>query len=57
MIAGELQIAAWSTDDDRLPAGPPMQGRGVGSIDARFLTEGAHRDGAARRHGGGGQRR
>jgi PLD-like domain len=41
MIAGELQIAAWSTDDDRLPAGPPMAGRGVGSIDARFLTEGA----------------
>jgi PLD-like domain len=40
MIAGELQIAAWSTDDDRLPAGPPMDGRGVGSIDARFLTEG-----------------
>jgi hypothetical protein len=41
MVAGELQIAAWSTDDDRLPAGPPMDGRGVGSIDARFLTEGA----------------
>ena len=41
MIAGELQIAAWSADDDRLPAGPPMQGRGLGSIDARFLTEGA----------------
>jgi hypothetical protein len=41
MIAGELQIAAWSADDDRLPVGPPMAGRGVGSIDARFLTEGA----------------
>jgi hypothetical protein len=41
MIAGELQIAAWSTDDDRLPAGPPTDSRGVGSIDARFLTEGA----------------
>ena len=41
MIASELQIAAWSTDDDRLPAGPPMQGRGVGAIDVRFLTEGA----------------
>jgi len=41
MIAGELQIAAWSTDDDRLPAGPPSAGRGVGSIDARFITEGA----------------
>jgi hypothetical protein len=41
MIAGELQIAAWSADDDRLPAGPPLEARGVGSIDARFLTEGA----------------
>jgi hypothetical protein len=41
MIAGELEVAAWSTDDDRLPAGPTMNGRGVGSIDARFLTEGA----------------
>jgi len=41
MIAGELQVAAWSTDDDRLPAGPPMDGRGLGSIDARFLTEGS----------------
>jgi hypothetical protein len=41
MIAGELKIAAWSTDDDRLPADPQMNGRGVGSIDARFLTEGA----------------
>jgi hypothetical protein len=41
MIASELQIAAWSTDDDRLPAGPPLEGRGVGAIDVRFLTEGA----------------
>jgi hypothetical protein len=41
MIASELQIAAWSTDDDRLPPAPPMDLRGVGSIDARFLTEGA----------------
>jgi phosphatidylserine/phosphatidylglycerophosphate/cardiolipin synthase-like enzyme len=41
MIASELQVAAWSTDDDRLPSSPPMDGRGVGSIDARFLTEGA----------------
>lgn len=41
MVAGELQIAAWSTDDDRLPQSLPMAGRGVGSIDARFLTEGA----------------
>jgi hypothetical protein len=41
MIAGELQIVAWSTEDDRLPSSPRMEGRGVGSIDARFLTEGA----------------
>jgi len=41
MVSSELQIAAWSTDDDRLPVGLPMGGRGVGSIDARFLTEGA----------------
>jgi hypothetical protein len=41
MIGSELQIAAWSTDDDRLPPAPPMGLRGVGSIDARFLTEGA----------------
>jgi hypothetical protein len=40
MIASELQIAAWSTDDDRIPSTPPMDLRGVGSIDARFLTEG-----------------
>ena len=41
IIAGELQVAAWSTDDDRLPVRPSMDDRGVGSIDARFLTEGA----------------
>jgi hypothetical protein len=41
MITGELKIAAWSADDDRLPGGPPLESRGVGSIDARFLTEGA----------------
>jgi PLD-like domain len=40
MVTSELQVAAWSTDDDRLPAAPPMGSRGVGSIDARFLTEG-----------------
>ena len=40
MIASELQIAAWSTDDDRIPSTPPMDLGGVGSIDARFLTEG-----------------
>jgi hypothetical protein len=45
-IAGsELQIAAWSTDDDRLPAPPPLESHGVGTIDARFLTESAIRTG------------
>jgi PLD-like domain len=43
IAASELAIAAWSTDDDRLPPAPPAQGRGLGSIDARFLTEGAIR--------------
>jgi hypothetical protein len=43
IAASELQIAAWSTGDDRLPPAPPMGGRGFGSIDARFLTEGAIR--------------
>jgi hypothetical protein len=41
IVASELRIAAWSTDDDRLPAAPPFESRGVGTIDARFLTEGA----------------
>jgi hypothetical protein len=41
IAAGELHIAAWSMDDDRLPSPPPIGGRGVGSIDVRFLTEGA----------------
>jgi hypothetical protein len=41
MVTSELQVAAWSTDDDRLPSALPVGGRGVGSIDARFLTEGA----------------
>jgi hypothetical protein len=41
IAASELAIAAWSADDDRLPEPPPVPGRGLGSIDARFLTEGA----------------
>jgi hypothetical protein len=43
MAASELKIAAWSIDDDRLPSAPPPASLGVGSIDARFLTEGAIR--------------
>ena len=42
-VSSELQIADWSTDDDRLPSAPPAEGRAVGSIDVRFLTEGAIR--------------
>jgi hypothetical protein len=41
IVASELQIAAWSSDDDRLPGAPPVENRGVGTIDARVLTEGA----------------
>jgi hypothetical protein len=41
IAASELQIAAWSTDDDRLPDAPPIENRSMGTIDARFLTEGA----------------
>jgi hypothetical protein len=43
IAASELKIAGWSTGDDRLPAAPPPASLGVGSIDARFLTEGAIR--------------
>jgi hypothetical protein len=43
VVSSELQIAAWSTDDDRIPAAPPPGSRGLGSIDVRFLTEGAIR--------------
>jgi hypothetical protein len=43
IAASELKIAAWSTQDDRLPSAPPPPARDVGSIDARFLTEGAIR--------------
>jgi phosphatidylserine/phosphatidylglycerophosphate/cardiolipin synthase-like enzyme len=44
ILSSELAIAAWSTDDDRLPVPPAPGAGGVGSIDARFLTEGAIRD-------------
>ena len=43
IAASELKIAAWSSGDDRLPAAPRAAVRGPGSIDARFLTEGAIR--------------
>lgn len=44
IIESELRIAAWSSGDDRLPSAPAGY-RGVGSIDARFLSEGAIRAG------------
>jgi hypothetical protein len=44
ILDAELKLATWSTDDDRLPAVPPASGRGVGTIDARFLTESAISD-------------
>jgi hypothetical protein len=37
----EFQVAAWSTGD--LPLGPRFEAHGIGSIDARYLTEGAIR--------------
>jgi hypothetical protein len=40
ILAAELALASWS-DEDRLPGVPPAHGRGFGTIDARFLTEGA----------------
>jgi hypothetical protein len=43
IAASELAIAAWSSGDDRLPVPPRAALRGPGSIDARFLTEGAIR--------------
>lgn len=43
VLSSELQIADWSTGDDRLPSAPSAEGRAVGSIDVRFLTEGAIR--------------
>jgi hypothetical protein len=45
IAASELQIAAWSSGDDRLPQPPRRQPLAPGSIDARFLTEGAIRGG------------
>jgi hypothetical protein len=43
IAASELEIAAWSSGDDRLPAPPRAEPRVPGSIDVRFLTEGAIR--------------
>src|SRR5580693_5702639 len=43
IAASEIKIAAWSSGDDRLPVPPRTAAGGPGSIDARFLTEGAIR--------------
>ena len=44
IVAGELQVAQWSSDDDRLPAPPPPDRRALGSVDERWLTESAVRN-------------
>jgi PLD-like domain len=41
MIRSELSLAQWSSDDDRLPVAPPSVERRVGTLDTRFVTEGA----------------
>jgi hypothetical protein len=43
IAASELRIAEWSSADDRLPPAPRSEGSGIGSVDARYLTEGAIR--------------
>ena len=43
VAASELQIASWSSGDDRLPRPPRPQPGSPGSVDARFLSEGAIR--------------
>jgi PLD-like domain len=40
IVAAEMSLASWS-DEDRLPAVPPAHRLSLGTIDARFLTEGA----------------
>ena len=41
VVASELQVAAWSADEDRLPALLPPLPRQAGTIDVRILSEGA----------------
>jgi hypothetical protein len=41
VVASELKVAAWSADEDRLPALLPPLPRQAGSIDVRVLSEGA----------------
>jgi hypothetical protein len=43
VAASELEIASWSSGDDRLPRPPRTQPGSPGSVDARFLSEGAIR--------------
>ena len=41
VVASELQVAAWSADEDRLPALLPPLARQAGTLDVRVLSEGA----------------
>jgi cardiolipin synthase len=41
VVASELKVAAWSADEDRLPALLPPLARQAGTIDVRVLSEGA----------------
>jgi hypothetical protein len=41
VVASELKVAAWSADEDRLPALLPPLPRQAGTIDVRILSEGA----------------
>lgn len=44
IASGELEVARWSGDDDRLPLPPPTDARGLGAVDVRWLTESAVRN-------------
>jgi phosphatidylserine/phosphatidylglycerophosphate/cardiolipin synthase-like enzyme len=41
ILTSERSIAAWSSDDDRLPPLPPIPLALAGTVDARFVSEGA----------------
>ncbi len=57
IAASELQIAAWSTDDDRLPSAPPVGGSRPRFDRRAILDRRCDSQRAARRRGGGRQRR
>jgi phosphatidylserine/phosphatidylglycerophosphate/cardiolipin synthase-like enzyme len=41
ILASERSIAAWSSDEDRIPPLPAIPASRVGAVDARFVSEGA----------------